>query len=247
MANPILQGIRGISFDFWYTIGRYESEGEWAKQDTLRVEGFSAILSTYGAPLAKEQIAQTLEEVEMECEDERLRTEMEVASHEVVFRFLARLELNKQVAAGLSSLIRTFDEALLAVKVVAEPGAKEVLAELKRRGYPLALLCNTSHGHIIREIMEREGLTPFFSHLLYSDEIGPRKPNPKAFGFLLESLGTRPEETLHVGDRLELDVLGARRAGIRSVLYQSSMEYCYDGYPRPDFCIPRLEVILRET
>lgn len=246
MANPILEGIKGISFDFWYTIGRYESEAEWARQDAFRVAGFTKILAAHGGFNSPEQIAKILQDVGTECEEERLRTDMEIGSHEVVYRFLSRLGIRKQLASGLSALIKVFDESLLAVKVIAEPGAIKVLSELKDRGYPLVLLSNTSHGHIIRQIMDREGLTTYFEHTLFTDEIGPRKPHPDAFRFMLERLGTKPEETVHIGDRLELDVLGARRTGIRSVLYQSSRDYCYDGYPRPDFCISRLEELIEE-
>ncbi|MBA4374646.1 MAG: haloacid dehalogenase [Anaerolinea sp.] len=39
------------------------------------------------------------------------------------------------------------------------------------------------------------------------------KPSPTLFEFALERLGTKPEETLVVGDRLETDILGGQRAG----------------------------------
>ena len=244
MENEILQGIKALSFDFWYTIGRYETEEEWKRQNQIRVKEFSQILAELGVEISKSQIGCTLQDVGAECEAERIKTEMEISSREVVSRFLTRLGIRKQIAGGLSELLRSFDEALLKVTIVAEPQAIEVLAELKRRGYTLALLSNTSHGHIIRRIMDREGLSPFFDHLLYTDEIGPRKPNPQAFRILLDRLGTRPEETVHVGDRIDLDVLGARRSGIRSVLYASNRATCYDGYPHPDFCIRNLTEIL---
>jgi putative hydrolase of the HAD superfamily len=244
MGNLILNGIKAISFDFWYTIGRYKSEAEWKHQDTIRITEFSRILTDHGISLSQDRIEQTLQDVGAECEAERLRTEMEVPSREVVSRFLTRLGIRKRVAGGLSELLRSFDEALLKVKIVAEPQAIEVLGELKRRGYPLALLSNTSHGHIIKKIMDQEGLAPFFDHLLYSDQIGPRKPSPAAFRILLDRLGTRSEETAHIGDRLELDILGARRSNIRSVLYESNRDYCYDGYPRPDFCIKSLKELI---
>jgi putative hydrolase of the HAD superfamily len=242
--NKILEGIKGISFDFWYTIGRYESESEWERQDELRVKGFTEILTRYGFDIPVDTISETLQEVGTACEEERLETEIEVSSREVVSRCLTRMGIRKQIAGGLSELLKVFDESLLEVKVVAEPGAIEVLSELKNRGYPLILLSNTSHGHIIKRIMDREGLTPFFDHLLYTDEIGPRKPSPAAFKIMLDRLGTTASETVHVGDRLELDVLGARRSKVRSVLYQSNRQYCYDGYPRPDFCIDDLRELI---
>lgn len=246
MENEILQGIKAISFDFWYTIGRYETEAEWRRQDEIRVAEFSRILAELGLSIPLDQIERALEDTGAECEAERLRTEMEISSREVVSRFLTRLGIRKQIAGGLSELLRSFDEALLKVTIVAEPQAIKVLAELKRRGYRLALLSNTSHGHIIRRIMDREGLSPFFDHLLYTDEIGPRKPNPEAFKILLDRLGTKPEETVHVGDRIDLDVLGARRSGIRSVLYASNRATCYDGYPHPDFCIHTLGELIED-
>jgi len=244
MENLILQGIKAVSFDFWYTIGRYETEAEWKRQDELRVAEFSLILKELGFSFPDELIDRTLSEVGAECEAERLRTEMEVPSREIIRRFLTRLGIRKQVAGGSNKLLKSFDESLLNVKIIAQPGAVEVLSELKHRGYPLALLSNTSHGHIIKRIMDREGLTKFFDHLLYTDEIGPRKPNPEAFRILLDRLGTRPEETVHVGDRIDLDVLGARRSGIRSVLYESNRDYCFDGYPHPDFCIRNLKELI---
>ena len=246
MSSPILESVKAVSFDFWYTIGRYESDAEWKHQDSIRVMEFSQVLADYGVSLSLAQIEQTLQDVGAECEAERLKTEMEVPAREVVSRFLTRLGIRKQVAGGLSELLRFYDEALLKVKIIAEPQAIEVLGELKRRGYPLALLSNTSHGHIIRRIMDREGLTEFFDHLLYSDEIGPRKPNPEAFRILLDRLGTRPEETVHIGDRLELDVLGARRSNLRSVLYTPGDDCCQDGLPRPDFCIHALGELIED-
>lgn len=246
MTSEILAGIKTVIFDFWYTIARYETEAEWARQDDIRVKEFCEILTGLGYPAEKEKIANTLQQVGMECEQERVRTEIEVSSRQVVMRFLTRLGIRKQVAGGIERLVKSFDESLLAVSIVAEPGALEVLAELKQRGYPLALLSNTSHGHVIKRIMDREGLSTFFDHLFYTDQMGPRKPSPEAFKIVLDALGTEHAETAHVGDRLELDVLGARRSGIRSVLYASNSDICYDGYPRPDFCIHDLRELITE-
>jgi len=246
MGNLILEGIKALSFDFWYTIGRYDTEAEWQRQDEIRVAEFSRILKELGFRFPEELIDRTLSEVGAECEAERLRTEMEIPSREVVRRFLTRLGIRKQVGGAATDLLRSYDEALLKVKIVAEPQAIEVLVELKRRGYSLALLSNTSHGHIIKRIMDREALTGFFGHLLYTDEIGPRKPNPEAFKILLDRLGTRPEETVHVGDRIDLDVLGARRSDLRSVLYAPGGDCCQDGLPRPDFCIHTLGELIED-
>lgn len=48
------------------------------------------------------------------------------------------------------------------------------------------------------------------------------KPDPALFQRALTGLGVTASEALHVGDRLDTDVLGARAAGIRPVLLDRS-------------------------
>ena len=44
------------------------------------------------------------------------------------------------------------------------------------------------------------------------------KPSPALFQLALERLGTRPEETLMIGDRLDTDILGGQRVGCQTAL-----------------------------
>lgn len=48
------------------------------------------------------------------------------------------------------------------------------------------------------------------------------KPDPALFERALDRLGVPADEALHVGDRLDTDVAGARAAGIRAVLLDRS-------------------------
>jgi HAD superfamily phosphatase (TIGR01668 family) len=47
---------------------------------------------------------------------------------------------------------------------------------------------------------------------------GALKPLPSAYAATLRQLGTRPSQTLAIGDQLFTDVLGAKAAGMRAVL-----------------------------
>lgn len=49
------------------------------------------------------------------------------------------------------------------------------------------------------------------------------KPEPPMFEIALQILGTLPEYTLMIGDRLETDILGAQRMGIRTALMLSGI------------------------
>jgi putative hydrolase of the HAD superfamily len=50
-----------------------------------------------------------------------------------------------------------------------------------------------------------------------SGEVGYGKPDARIFEHALAKLGLSPDETLMVGDRVNLDVAGARAAGVRGV------------------------------
>jgi putative hydrolase of the HAD superfamily len=55
-----------------------------------------------------------------------------------------------------------------------------------------------------------------------SSLVGVEKPDPAIFLAALDSLGVGPEEALYVGDLYEVDVVGARAAGIEAVLLTPS-------------------------
>lgn len=74
------------------------------------------------------------------------------------------------------------------------------------------------------------------------------KPSTTLFDFALERLGTKPQETLVVGDRLETDILGGQRAGCKTALVLSgiSTRKEAEGWsPKPDLIIDELADLLR--
>ena len=89
------------------------------------------------------------------------------------------------------------------------PDVPEALARLAAR-LPLAALTN---GNADLGVI---GLRPHFQFELGAREHGAAKPDPSIFLAACARLGCAPHEVLHVGDDPELDVLGARRAGLRT-------------------------------
>ncbi|MET0718345.1 MAG: HAD-IA family hydrolase [Pseudoxanthomonas sp.] len=64
--------------------------------------------------------------------------------------------------------------------------------------------------------LERIGLAHHFSFQLGSREHGAAKPQASIFHAACERLGVPCNEVLHVGDHIEMDVIGAAQAGLRS-------------------------------
>ncbi len=107
------------------------------------------------------------------------------------------------------------------------PGVPEAVACLRRAGVRLAAVSN-ANGTVSR-LLRRIGLAEAFEAVVDSALEGVEKPDPRIFAIALDRLGADPDTTVHVGDMYEIDVVGARRAGLRAVLVDAE-----DLYPEAD-------------
>jgi putative hydrolase of the HAD superfamily len=92
----------------------------------------------------------------------------------------------------------------------------ETLDELSRRGYRLAVISNADGR--VESLLDSVGLHRHFEFILDSHLVGIEKPDPRIFRLGAERLGVKPEEAVYVGDIYEIDVQGARAAGMRPIL-----------------------------
>ncbi len=74
-------------------------------------------------------------------------------------------------------------------------------------------------GREIRNTLDRAGLLKFFHYCVFSDETGYSKPDERAFRLASEKTGCRPEEMIHIGDRENKDISGARASGMKTLLF----------------------------
>ena len=115
------------------------------------------------------------------------------------------------------------------------PYVTTALQDVRRAGYRMGVICNTgmAGARVLRQVLRRHGLYEFFDVTVFSNEFGVSKPHPSIFVHTLRELGgVEATRALHVGDLEELDVEGARRAGMRSALY--APEPNVDGAPVTD-------------
>lgn len=87
---------------------------------------------------------------------------------------------------------------------------------LRSRGLALGIISNWDTR--LRGICRGLGLDRLVDFAVISAEAGIRKPDPRIFGLALERAGVAAAEAVHVGDLVEEDVEGARRAGLEGVL-----------------------------
>lgn len=116
----------------------------------------------------------------------------------------------------------------------------KVLAELKAQGYRVALVSNYAHAGVIRDALGRLGLREHFDALVVSGDVGYLKPHPRIFEVALEALDVAPHEAVMVGNDLECDVAGARKAGIRSIWTPYPRVSPAPRHPEADAVVERL-------
>ena len=91
-----------------------------------------------------------------------------------------------------------------------------VLAALRARGYTLGIVSNAD-GRIAAG-MAACGLAPYFTAVIDSHVVGVEKPDARIFRLALDACGAQPDQAVFVGDIYEIDVQGARNAGIAPLL-----------------------------
>jgi len=96
------------------------------------------------------------------------------------------------------------------------PGATDALAELGRRGVPLALVTNGDRREQ-RYKIERFDLARFFDVIVIEGEFGAGKPEDIVYRHALDALGAAAAGSWMVGDHLEWDVGAPQRLGIKGV------------------------------
>lgn len=90
------------------------------------------------------------------------------------------------------------------------------LKALKAAHIKIGVVSNWSAD--LKDLLRSLRLLPYFDSVIASAEVGYRKPNPVTFDLALEELQSSPAETIHVGDRVDADGVGAQAAGIRPLI-----------------------------
>lgn len=96
-------------------------------------------------------------------------------------------------------------------------GAVELLEHLTGRG-EVHVLSNGFKGLQDRKLKSAK-LDRYISKLILSDDIGVTKPDHRLFDYALEMTGGDAATTVMIGDNYDADILGARKAGWRTIFF----------------------------
>jgi HAD superfamily hydrolase (TIGR01509 family) len=99
-----------------------------------------------------------------------------------------------------------------------DPQAPRVIESLRRAGLRTAVISNTEDGRL-EELLQITEIARHFELCVDSQVVGLRKPDVAIFHLAVSRLGVEPAEAVYVGDSYGFDVLGARAAGLRPILF----------------------------
>lgn len=145
----------------------------------------------------------------------------EIPEHHFFIALLPRLGL----ADPGDILARRLADAQMAAIVAAcrpMPGARSLLASLRRRGIRTGVVSNLAHAQSLDALLAIVDPEHRFDAAVASIEVGFCKPDQRPFQMALARLKIDSNRTLHVGDDPRDDVAGAMHAGIRPVWFNPS-------------------------
>lgn len=169
-----------------------------------------------------------------------------------------------EVGAPPDSLRRTRSQIFLQLLGITEE-CQDVITEMYVKDYPALNLPITNAVPVVRKIKERLsvavvsnglpdvqykkikaiGLNDIFSHIVLSEEIGIRKPDPGIFHHAADLLKVEPSECLYVGDSYSYDVIGANAAGMQVCWFKPDSKDTEGTEIQPDFVITDLRELIK--
>ena len=133
----------------------------------------------------------------------------------------AGVEVDERTSAALADLHAYHEQSNL-----WEYMPEDVLPALRAlRKLDLQLVVVSNANGTVAQLADRLGLTECVGCVLDSFVEKVEKPDPRFFEIALARSGARRETTIHVGDLYEVDVVGARAAGITPVLLDAAGLY----------------------
>ncbi len=213
-----MQPVRGILFDFGHTLVDFQRTQEALhaayEQIRARIEAVAYMEVPELLDLV-ERVAGGVDRLVAESYEQRRMEEVDQA------------ELFRQALSGIGfdlpddiiEHIVALDHTAYSNSITVEPEILAALDELRRARYRMGLVSNISlRPDLMRADLERMGLAKYLDAMVFSSEVGLRKPDSRIFQEALDRLGVEPQETVFVGDRLYDDVSGAQAVGMRAVL-----------------------------
>ena len=215
----------------------------------VRLEGAIQALREVGEEFPEEHVGEAYRNCYRTCHEIRSR-ERDVTFMEQIEIFIHHIDdgLVARIDDGVVKRIaEIYADSLFHYPPPAHSDAVAVLKAVKEMGYAVGLISNTgmTPGYTFRRYMEQVGILEYFDVLAFSDELRLAKPSTEIFLHTARELGAQPQWVVHVGDHHLNDVVGAAKAGMKTIWIAASDEGAQEVDVRVDVRVRSLARIHR--
>ena len=168
----------------------------------------------YGARPYYEGLLAAIREIRPDADETAFWAELEACRADQRGPFTRRLSLLFVEEADYPKVVERGRELWAYPPESLQPDVRPALEALAAE-YRLGVLANQEPW--IRDTLARDGIDGFFDLWAVSGELGVEKPDPGIFEHALNEAGAPAARCAMVGDRLDNDVLAAKRHGMRGV------------------------------
>lgn len=204
--------IKAVFFDFYNTLVGYDPPQEVLEANALKDLGIEVSPEIFRRPLlnANEFIYAEHARLPIGKRSKEERLALYSQYHGIILKE-AGIKTSPELIAGvLGKLLK------LELKLVLFDDVMPALTHLQGLGLALGLISNVDRD--ISPICQELGLSGVLGVVVTSQDVGFNKPQPQIFLAALKQAGVKPPEAVYVGDQHQIDVVGARGAGMLGIL-----------------------------
>jgi HAD superfamily hydrolase (TIGR01509 family) len=244
-----LAQITVVTFDLWQTLLLDNRELGRARAQ-VRLEEAQQALKKSGAAYDLEHIREAYRACYRHCHQVRAQN-LDVSFREQVEIFINNISpglIDRLPEEITQEIIQAYADSFFVYPPVPHADAVAVLRGVKKMGLRLGLISNTgmTPGVAFRRFLDEHGMLRYFDVLTFSDEVKLAKPSDEIFLMTLRALRASPAESVHVGDHVQNDVVGANHVGMKTIWIEGfySREDCCNPDSEPDVTVSGLGMVV---
>ena len=204
--------IKAVFFDLYHTLICYDPPQE---------ESLARVLNDFGIEVAPEVLRRPIVVADEFIYQEHSRLSISKRSDEEKKSLFAQYQAMVLKEAGIEptgELIGNILSKMQQIKFsrVLFDDVLPVLTELKGKGLILGLISNVDSD--ITPLLDKLGLSQLLQVVVTSQDTGYMKPQPEIFKEAARQASVQVSEAMYIGDQYQIDVLGAKKAGMQGVL-----------------------------
>jgi putative hydrolase of the HAD superfamily len=204
--------IKAVFFDLYQTLVHYHPTQAELEAQALESLGFKTSAAALDRPIltANENL---YKEMAVRPLSKRSREEIAALYTEYQRTVLKEVGIKAEEKVVLK-LLAMMQQAHM--DLVVYDDALPLLTDLKQRGLVTGLISNIEKN--MNEMIEKLGIASKLDIVVTSLDAGAAKPDPAIFRYALKKGNVQPGESIYVGDQYQVDMAGAKSAGMQGIL-----------------------------